>query len=102
VNLPELAKRDMTLVAISVDEAPTGKNLREKLNLGFPILSDPRADSLKAFGVFDKENEIAWASIFVIGRDASSPSGKVIHRWLADTFSQRVAAADALGALDKL
>lgn len=58
-------------------------------------MSDPKAAALKAFGVFDKETEIAWPSIFVVSRE-----GKVVHRWLADTFSQRVATDDVLKALE--
>jgi len=58
-------------------------------------VSDPKAAALKAFGVFDKETEIAWPSIFVVSRE-----GKVVHRWLADTFSQRVATDDVLKALE--
>lgn len=57
-------------------------------------MSDPKASALKAFGVFDTETEIAWPSIFVVGRD-----GKIVHRWLADTFSERVVTADVLKAL---
>jgi peroxiredoxin len=94
-HLPEMTKRDIGLVAISVDEPPAGKALASNLKLTFPIISDPKAVTLKAFGVFDKETEIAWASIFVVDKD-----GKVVHRWLADTFSQRVATEDVLKALN--
>jgi peroxiredoxin len=93
-KLPEMAKRDLGIVAISVDDAPAGKALATNLGLTFPIISDPKATVLKAFGVFDKETEIAWASIFVVAKD-----GKVVHRWLADTFSQRVATEDVLKLL---
>ncbi len=90
-----LTQRDIGLAAISVDEAEPGKLLASKLGLAFPIVSDPKATALEAFGVFDTETEIAWPSIFVISRD-----GKIVHRWLADTFSERVVTADVLKALD--
>ncbi len=77
-----------------MDEALPGKALAANHALTFPIVSDPKASALKAFGVFDSETEIAWPSIFVVSRD-----GKVVHRWLADTFSQRVATEDVLKAL---
>lgn len=93
-KLPEMTKRDIGLVAISVDEAPAGKALASNLALTFPIIADPKAVALKAFGVFDNETEIAWASIFVVDKD-----GKIVHRWLADTFSQRVATEDVLNLL---
>jgi hypothetical protein len=37
----------------------------------------------------------------VVGRDPASKSGKIVHRWLADTFSERIATADVLKALEK-
>jgi peroxiredoxin len=83
------------VVAISVDDVAPGKALAQKLGLGFAVVSDSKASALKAFGVFDSETEIAWPSIFVVSRD-----GKVVHRWLADTFSERVATDDVLKALD--
>ncbi|MBA2538430.1 MAG: peroxiredoxin family protein [Deltaproteobacteria bacterium] len=94
-NLGELAKRDIGLVAISVDDVAPGKALAAKLGLTFPVLADPKATALKAFGIFDAETEIAWPSIFVVSRD-----GKVVHRWLADTFSERIVTADVMKALD--
>jgi peroxiredoxin len=96
-NLAELIKRDIDLVAISVDDIAPGKALAEKLGLNFPILSDPKAETIKAFGVFDAQTEIAWPSIFVVARDGN----KIVHRWLADTFTERVPTADVLKALEK-
>ena len=87
-------QKKIGFVAISVDEPPAGKALAEKMNLMFPILSDPKATTLKAYGVFDPENEIAWASIFIVGKDK-----KIEKRWLADTFSQRIATADVIADL---
>jgi len=93
-KLSEIEKRDIGVVAISVDDVAPGKALAANLKLAFPIVSDPKATALKAFGVFDSETEIAWPSIFVVSRE-----GKVVHRWLADTFSERVATDDVLKAL---
>ena len=87
----ELAKRDIGLVAISVDAPAAGKALAGKLGLSYAIVSDEKAASLKAFGIFDPETEIAWPSIFVVGKD-----GTIVKRWLADTFTERVATDDVL------
>jgi peroxiredoxin len=94
-NQAELAKRDIGLVAISVDDVTVGKALADKLGLNFPVLADPKGETIKAFGVFDAQTEIAWPSIFVIGK-----AGKVVHRWLADTFSERIVTVDVLKALE--
>lgn len=93
-NLPELAKQDIGLVAIAVDEPATSKVLAERLHLTFPLVSDVGGAAIKAFGVFDDETEIAWPSIFVVAAD-----GTVVKRWLADTFRERIATADVLKGL---
>ncbi len=65
--------------------------MTDKLGLGFPILSDPKAATIRAFGVFDEDTEIAWPSFFLVGKD-----GTIAKRWLADTYSQRVSTEDVL------
>ena len=87
----DFSAKGLGLVAISVDEVATGRAMTDKLGLGFPILSDPKAEVIRAFGVLDEDTEIAWPSIFVIGSD-----GTILQRWLADTYSQRVATDDVL------
>jgi peroxiredoxin len=87
----DFSAKGLGLVAISVDEVAAGRAMTDKLGLGFPILSDPKAEAIRAFGVFDEDTEIAWPSIFVVGKD-----GTVLQRWLADTYSQRVATDDVL------
>lgn len=87
----DFSAKGLGLVAISVDEVAAGRALTDKLGLGFPILSDHKAEAIRAFGVFDEDTEIAWPSIFVVGKD-----GTVLKRWLADTYSQRVATDDVL------
>ena len=82
-------------MAISVDEVPAGRALTDKLGLGFPILSDPKATAIRAFGVYDEDTEIAWPSIFVVAKD-----GTVVKRWLADTYKERIATDDVLKDLN--
>ena len=59
--------------------------------LPISILSNPTGSVVKAFGVFDEDTEIAWPSIFIIGKD-----GTVVKRWLADAYNQRIATDDVL------
>jgi peroxiredoxin len=60
------------------------------------LLSDAGGPTIKSFGVFDDETEIAWPSIFIVNAD-----GTISQRWLADTFRERIATADVLRELDK-
>ena len=49
---------------------------------------------IRAYGIEDAPNELAWPSIFVVDRKQV-----VTWRWLADTFRERIATADVLSAL---
>jgi alkyl hydroperoxide reductase subunit AhpC len=50
----------------------------------FPLLADPKRDVIRAYGVEDAENEIAWPAIFVIGHD-----GRVQRHLLTDNYKER-------------
>lgn len=57
----------IALVMVSVDSPRRVRQLTEKMNPPFPVLSDVDADATVAFDVF--ENGIALPSTFVIDRD---------------------------------
>jgi peroxiredoxin len=78
-----------------VDPPDRSRALAEKLDLKFPLLSDPKREAIRAYGVEDQENGIAWPAIFVVGRD-----GKVSWRSLAETYKVRPASEVVLEALD--
>ncbi len=63
----------------------------------FPLLSDPDRAVIRAFGVEDAENGVAWPAIYVVGRD-----GRVRWRSLAETYKKRAAASAIVEALDAL
>ena len=78
-----------------MDPLDRSKALAEKLGVKYPLLSDPRREVVRAYGVVDEENGIAWPAIFIVGRD-----GTVRWRSLADTFKERPTSEVVLGALD--
>jgi len=55
------------------------------------VLGDPTGGTIRGYGVWDKETEIAWPSIFIVGKD-----GTIIRRWLADTYKERIATAEVI------
>ncbi len=67
-----------------VDDAQQSQALVKKLNLAFPIAVDTSREVIKAFGVYDVGNDIAWPAIFVV--DAK---GMVTWRSLADDYKER-------------
>ncbi len=68
--------------------------LAERLGVTFPILSDPGAATIRAYGVYDPENEIAWPAVFIVGK-----TGTIEKRWLADDYKVRITTAEMLAGL---
>lgn len=78
-----------------MDPLDRSKALAERLGVRFPLLSDPKREVIRAYGVEDPENGIAWPAIFIVGRD-----GRVRWRSLAETYKVRPASEAVLEALD--
>jgi peroxiredoxin len=78
-----------------VDPPERSKALADKLGITFPLLCDTSREAIRAYGVEDEENGIAWPAIFIVGRD-----GSVRWRSLAETFRVRPTSAVVLEALD--
>lgn len=89
-----LAEHDIAVVALSVDPVANNRVLADKLGVTFPILSDPRATTIRAYGVYDAENEIAWPAVFVVGKD-----GTIEKRWLAEDYKIRITTAEMISGL---
>ena len=79
-----------------MDPADRSKALAENLGVTFPLLSDPERKVIRAYGVEDQENGIAWPAIFIVARD-----GNVRWRSLAETYKVRPTSEVVLQALDK-
>jgi peroxiredoxin len=90
----KIRARGAALVAISVDSPVESRALAERLGLSFPLLSDPDLKAIRAYGVEDAENGIAWPAIFIVGAD-----GRIRWRSLAETYTVRPASAVLLEAL---
>lgn len=83
------------MVGISVDPIEKSKDLAQSLGLTFPLLSDPDLAVIRAYGVADESNEIAWPSEFIVDRD-----GTIRWRATAQSVGTRPSAADVLRAYD--
>jgi peroxiredoxin len=86
--------KQATVVALSVDPPDRSHALSAQLGLGFPILSDPDRRAIKAWGVDDEDNALAWPSVFIVGKD-----GTIVQRWLATSIEVRPTADDVLSGL---
>ncbi len=68
------------LYAISVDKQSTSKRMRDKFEINFPVISDPKAKSLKAFKIVNKLDEALvkkYKSAYKI--DVEADSGEKHH-----------------------
>ena len=63
----------------------------------FPLLSDEKLATIRAWGVEDKENGTAWPAIYVIDR-----GGRVAWRSVAETYKVRAGPALIIQALEQL
>jgi len=87
------------VVAISVDPPEKTRELATKQGLTFPLLSDPSLGAIRAYGVEDVENGIAWPAIFIVSRE-----GTIRWRSLVETFTVRPTSdvvLDALGTAER-
>ncbi len=91
----EFDKRGAQVAGISVD--PPGNNARMvgKLLLPFPLLSDPRGELIKRYGLWDEEEGVAVPSILVVDR-----SGEIRYRYSGSDFADRPGDEAVFAALD--
>jgi peroxiredoxin len=94
-GLGEFEKRKVALVALSVDGADKSGPMAEKLHLTYPVVFDVDLKVIRAFGLEDKGNEIAWPGLYVIARD-----GRIQWVSLKENYKERPALAEILSALD--
>ena len=79
---------DTDIVAISVDPPERSREIVEAYDLAFPLLSDPDARVIEAFGVLHAdggfEGDIARPAIFLADRE-----GKIVWRELTENWRIR-------------
>ena len=68
-----------------------------KLLLPFPLLSDPRGDLIKRYGLWDEEEGVAKPSIVVVDR-----SREIRYLYSGSDFADRPGDAEVFAALEGL
>ena len=84
------------MVAISVDTPVKSAALAQKLSLTLPLLSDPSLGGIRAYGVEDADNGIAWPTLFIV-----APDGTVRWHAPAESVGKRPDAATVLDELTR-
>ncbi len=65
---------DSVVFGVSTDDIETNKKFAESLDLEFALLSDPKGEASKAFGIYNAENNMSNRTTFVVDKQ-----GKVAH-----------------------
>jgi peroxiredoxin Q/BCP len=101
--LPALEKLGAIVLGVSKDSIASHEKFRDKLGLGFPLLSDPDGGVLEAYGawgdkvMYGKKLKGIIRSTVLIGKD-----GKVKQHWPKVSVKGHVAAViDAVKAVDR-
>lgn len=91
-SAPEIRAAGADLVALSVDDATRSEALRRQLGLSFPILCDTRREVVRAWDLYNPNEQggIAIPAVFVIGAGR-----RVLHRSI-DATRRRVSAEGVL------
>jgi peroxiredoxin Q/BCP len=88
-RLSDIRNLDGDVLAVSVDAPEQSREIVEAYGLDFPVLSDPDAEVVRAYGVLHAdgglEGDIARPATFVIDRE-----GRVVWRDLTDNWRVRV------------
>ena len=77
-------RRGVQLAGISVDPPSHNANMVGKLQLPFPLLSDPEGELARLFGVWDAKEGVALPSIVVVDQ-----SGEVRYLYKGTDFADR-------------
>jgi peroxiredoxin len=85
------------VLAVSVDAVEQNRQVAERLELGFSVLSDASREACRAFGVLHEggagESDIARPATFVVHR------GEIVWRDLTENWRMRPRPDDVLAAV---
>jgi peroxiredoxin len=93
-NIDRLEQRGVQLAGISVDPPQNSARMVGKLQLPFPLLSDPRGELIARYGLWDSEDGVAIPSVIVIDR-----SGEVRYAYSGSDSADRPGDDEVFAAL---
>ena len=93
----EFERHGAQVVGISVDPPQNSARMVGKLRLPFPLLSDPRAELITRYGLWDPKDRVARPSILVVDR-----SGEVRYLYSGSDFADRPGDDEVFGSLKGL
>ena len=101
-HLNEFHQRGVEVVAISVDSPAESRQLCQSRGYTFPFLSDPKADTIRQYGVLHADGSPDGKNIARPAEFLVDASGTI--RWvnLTDDIRVRARPESVLAAIDRL
>ena len=101
-SLPQFEARGVRVVAISVDSPEESRSLRQSQGYTFPFLSDPMANTIRAYGALHEHgredgNNIARPAEFLVDQ-----TGTIRWENVPKSVIERLRPETALRAIDGL
>jgi peroxiredoxin len=97
----ELVRRGGRVLAVSTDSPAEAERMRDELDLPFEVLSDPRAEATRAFGLLHAGagpggKDVALPAQVLLDRDL-----RILWRHVAHRIQDRPAPRDVLAAIER-
>lgn len=87
----------MRVIAVSADSAEDNRALTQKLQVPFTMLSDPKLEAIRSFGVLEAEHDLAVPAIFLL-----NAQGQTVWREIGEAIQDRVKCTELLKVIDDL
>ncbi len=94
-EIEEFEKRGVQIAGISVDPPSNNAGMVGKLQLPFPLLSDPEGELARLFGLWDADEGLAVPSVVVVDQ-----SGEVRYLYRGSDFADRPTDDEVFAALE--
>ncbi|CAN5866530.1 hypothetical protein BH18ACT11_BH18ACT11_15970 [soil metagenome] len=94
-EIEEFEKRGVQVAGISVDPPSNNAEMVGKLQLPFPLLSDPEGELARLFGLWDADEGLAVPSVVVVDQ-----SGEVRYLYWGSDFADRPTDDEVFAALE--
>ena len=95
---PEFQKRNVELVAISVDDRTYAFQMADLVGAEYPVLADATRYVAETYGVYDLLNDkVAAPATFII-----RPDGGIAWKHIAEDITDRPTSSDILTEIDRL
>lgn len=95
---PQFQERNVSLVAISVDDRSYAFQMADLVGAEYPVLADATRYVAETYGVYDLLNDkVAAPATFIIRSD-----GGIAWRHVAEDITDRPTSSDILAEIDRL